>query len=159
MSVRNRILLDLGLFVAAVIAYAPALTGVGVHEWLSIAIVVPALVHLVVNWDWVRRVVRTAGERLSSGSALNFAVDATLFVAAIAVVLSGLLVSQVVAGTFGITVSASALWHSVHSLSADATVVLLLAHFLLHAKWMAKVAARWMTSIDDDQALNTTPTR
>lgn len=139
MSARYRILLDVALLAAIVVAYAPSLTGVPLHEWLSIAILVPFIVHLAINWEWVIRVAKGALARLRAATAINAIVDVALFVAAVTVVLSGLLISQAVLPTLGLSLGASAIWHSLHSLSADATIVLLLVHFALHAKWMAAV--------------------
>lgn len=148
MTARNRLLLDVALFAAIVAAYAPAVTGLSVHEWLSLALVVPALAHLVLNWEWVVRVARGALARLAAKSWFDALVDTVLFVSTIAVILSGLLISQVIAGAFGIATNASAVWHTVHSVSADLTIVSLLAHFALHAKWMARVFQGWLDRID-----------
>ena len=69
-------------------------------------------------------------------------VDAALFVAAVTVMLSGLLISQSIARAFGITIVPNALWVSTHSWSADATILLLLVHFVLHWRWIASVAGK-----------------
>jgi len=148
MTVRNRLLLDVALFAAIVVAYAPAATGISIHEWLSVAIAVPFLLHMVVNWEWVVRFAKNAFEKATSASLLNGIVDLALFVSAVAVVLSGLLISQVVAGTSGITLAGSAIWHSVHSLAADATIALLLLHFALHAGWMASAFQAMLRRFD-----------
>lgn len=159
MSVRNRLLLDVALFAAIVVAYAPVATGISIHEWLSVAIAVPFLLHLVVNWEWVLRFVRNAFEKLTSTSLLNGIVDLALFVSAVTVVLSGLLISQVVAGALGIALASSAVWHSVHSLAADATIALLLLHFALHARWMASAFQTMLQRFDaqDSAALRGAP--
>lgn len=136
MSVRNRLVLDVALFVAIVLAYAPAATGVSVHEWLSVAIIVPVLVHLIVNWEWVARTTRTFAGRLRATPTVNLVVDAILFVAAVAVSLSGLLISQVVMGALGISVPAVAAWRTVHALSADVAIFALFVHLGLHARWI-----------------------
>ena len=69
-------------------------------------------------------------------------VDVALFIVAVTVMLSGLLVSQSVAGTFGVTIVPSSLWVSTHSWSADATILLLLVHFALHWRWIVNVAGK-----------------
>jgi len=151
MSVRNRLLLDVALFAAIVIAYAPAATGTSIHEWLSVAIAVPALLHLVLNWDWVIRFAKNVFGRLTSSSILNATVDAMLFVSAVAVVLSGLLISQVIAGTLGIETAGTQLWRTVHSLSADTTIALLFVHFALHARWMAAAFQSALRNLDPSE--------
>jgi len=148
MSTRNRLLLDVALFAAIVIAYAPSATGISVHEWLALAIVVPTLLHLVLNWDWVVRSASKLIDRLSTVSRLNLVVDVALFVAAVTVTVSGFMVSQAISTALGISVTATALWASVHSFSADATMLLLFAHFALHAKWMARVLQSNLSRLD-----------
>ena len=138
MSARNRLALDAGLFVALLVAYYPVRTGIAVHEWLSIAIVVPLLAHLIINWDWTTAVAARLAGKLRATSKVNFAVDVLLFVSAVAVVLSGLLVSQSIAGLLGLQTNASLIWHSLHSVAADATIVLMLAHLGLHWRWIAR---------------------
>ena len=95
MSARTRILLDLGMFLALLGAYNPALTGLAIHEWLSIAVIVPLLLHLIINWEWTVRITTAFLDRLFHASRLNLIVDTTLFVSSVAVMLSGLMISQV----------------------------------------------------------------
>jgi len=138
MKVRDRLIIDVALFVALLVANNPAWTGIAVHEWLSIAIVVPLGLHLVINWEWTVRVTRRLLDRMLHMSALNLVVDAALFVSAVAVMLSGLMVSQAIAGALGMAAAPGALWAAVHSVSASATVGLLLVHFALHWRWIVR---------------------
>jgi hypothetical protein len=142
MTARSRFLLDLGMFAALVSAFYPAWTGLAVHEWLSLALIIPLLVHTVINWEMTLRVVRAFFDRLLHTSRLNLVVDAALFVSGVAVMLSGLMVSQVVAGTLGLRTAASPMWVALHSVSADATIALLLLHLALHWRWVVSVAFR-----------------
>jgi hypothetical protein len=142
MSARARLWLDLALFGALFIAYNPAWTGVAVHEWLCVITVVPLLFHVIVNWDMTLAILRRFAGRLRATPKVNLVVDAALFIVAVTVMLSGLLISQSVAGAFGITIVPSSLWVSTHSWSADATILLLLVHFALHWRWIVNVAGK-----------------
>jgi len=157
MSARNRLLLDIALFAAIVMAYAPSATGISVHEWLSLAIVIPTLLHLILNWDWVVRTADKLMSRLSSVSKLNLVVDVALFVAAVAVTVSGLMVSQAISATLGFSATATALWSEVHSLAADATMLLLFVHFGLHAKWMARILQSGLGVFDEPVVTDAPP--
>jgi hypothetical protein len=139
MSARTRLWLDLGMFAVLLAAYNPELTGLPVHEWLSVAVIVPLLIHLIINWEWTVRITTAFLDRLFHTSRLNLIVDTTLFVSTVAVMLSGLMVSRVALAAFGLAVVPSAAWIALHAVSADMTVVLLIAHFALHAKWFARV--------------------
>ena len=166
MNARARLLLDLGMFAALLVAFNPAWTGIAVHEWLSLAVVFPLLVHLIVNWESSVRTVLRFAERLLHVSRLNIVVDAGLFVMTVACMLSGLMVSQVIIGLFGAGGSPSTLWVAVHSVSAEATIALLLVHFGLHWRWTAAVirrmahgATRRGAALHDHMPASSTPVR
>lgn len=138
MNTTKRLVLDLVLFGGFLAALSPGITGLLIHEWLSLAVAVPALIHLVVNWDWTVRIAKTFWSKLLSMSRLNFVIDVALFASAVTVMLSGLAVSQVIAGTMGLASTAGVAWHVLHSSSAMLTLFLLMAHFALHAEWFVR---------------------
>ena len=141
MSRRSRFFIDIALLIGLLVANDPARTGIAVHEWLSIALVVPLLVHLVINWEWTVHVTKRFFARLMSVSRLNLVVDVALFASTVAVMVSGFAVSSVLSGVLGFATSASPLWVAVHAASASATIIALLTHFALHAKWFAQTLA------------------
>jgi Domain of unknown function (DUF4405) len=139
MTARVRLFVDVLLFGSFVAAYYPLKTGLPLHEWLCLAMVAPAGLHLVVNWDWLERVYSTFFRRLRRATRVNFAVDVMLFVATVTVMLSGFMVSRVLAHAFGYIPASDPRWYRVHSLAANATVLLMALHLTLHWKWVKKV--------------------
>ena len=107
MTARSRLLLDGGLFAALLAVNNPAWTGISAHEWLGIALVTPLLVHLIINWDWTVRTVTNFVDKARNASRVNLVVDTLLFLATVAVMLSGLVVSTTLPGLFGFTSSPS----------------------------------------------------
>jgi hypothetical protein len=142
MTARARLYLDLALFGALFVAYNPAWTGLAVHEWLCIVAIVPLLFHVVVNWDQTLSILSRFAAIVRATPKVNLVVDVALFVAAVTVMLSGLLISQYAAKAIGVTIVPTAVWVSTHSWSADATIALLLVHFVLHWKWVVKAAGK-----------------
>lgn len=142
MSARARLWLDLALFGALFLAYNPAWTRVAVHEWLCVIMVVPLLFHVVINWDQTLQILRRFARLARTTPKVNLMVDAALFAVAVTVTLSGLLISQSVAGAIGVTIVPSSLWVSTHTWSADATILLLLVHFALHWRWIVNAAGK-----------------
>ncbi len=145
-SNRARLALDVGLFIALMVAFFPKATGIPVHEWLAALIIVPTLFHLVINWDWVKHTCARILEKLKTMSAINLLVDVALFLSAVTVMLSGFMVSQSIAGALGLTVVPSAAWHVAHSLSAKFSVLFMTVHLALHGRWIARVARGWLES-------------
>jgi hypothetical protein len=140
MSTRARLWLDLALFGALLVAYNPSWTGLAPHEWLCAAAIAPLLLHLVINWERTLTIARRFVEHVRHLPRLNLIVDSALFASAVGVTLSGFMVSQAIAGAFGVDVTPSSLWTSVHSFSADATIALLVVHFALHWRWITGAA-------------------
>jgi hypothetical protein len=142
MSSQERLALDLGILAAVIAAANPAMTGLLLHEWIGFVLVVPALIHLIVNWEWVVKMVSGALAKARAASVLNLTVDVGLFASLIAVTLSGILVIPGLAASLG--VSASPVWHIVHLWSSNLTIAFTLTHFALHWQWMARVAGRML---------------
>lgn len=136
---KARLALDLGLFVAILVAFFPTFTGITVHEWLSLAIFIPTVLHLAVNWDWAVRVIARFLGKVRATSRVNLVVDTLLFVATVTVMLSGLMVSQAIAASLGVTIVPSAAWLLAHAFSARAVIALMLVHFALHWQWVTRV--------------------
>jgi hypothetical protein len=124
-----------------VVASHPEWTGIGFHEWLAAIVVLPALYHLVVNWDWVARVAVGFIGKLKAASRINLVVDIVLFLATITVMVSGVMVIPgVVSTAVGTTILG--VWSEAHRISSYITILAMVAHFLLHAEWMTDVAFR-----------------
>ena len=157
MSVRGRLLLDLAMFGALLAAFNPGWTGLAWHEWLSVAVIVPLLYHLVINWDKVLRVMTTFAEKLWHGSRLDLVVDAALFVLAVTAMMSGLMVSQVVAPVLGVHLTPTSIWVSVHDWSADFTIVLLLVHTVLHWRWIYNCTLNFAGRVSGARPVRRTP--
>ena len=122
MRARTRLALDASLLVAFIAAYRPAWTGLTVHQWLSLVIVAPLLVHGVVNWEWTLRIARTFFERLLHMSRLNLAIDSALFLSAVCVMVSGVMVSPMLLSLLGVHSMQAPVWHLIHKWSANATI-------------------------------------
>ena len=140
MTTQERLALDATIFGIVILAANPAITGLGVHVWLGLVLIVPALTHLVVNWEWVLHTIARLFAKLRAASRLNLVVDAALFGSLVAVTLSGFLVIPGLASAFGLTVTGY--WHVVHLATSDLTVGLTLLHTALHWRWLANALRR-----------------
>ena len=139
MSAASRFTIDGILLVAFISAYNPAVTGLSIHEWLSLGLVFLAIFHMALNWDWMVRVTVTFLARVRAMSRINLVVDLVLFVSTVTVMLSGFVVSRIIGPSVGLSPSTDLLWHSVHSTSADVTVLAFSLHGVLHWRWISSV--------------------
>lgn len=142
MTARERLPINVFMFGAFIAAYKPLATGFSLHEWLSLVLVAPILVHLVINWDWAVRVSTSFSRQLRKMNRINLVVDIALFLSTVTAMLSGFMVSRVISGFLGFSAPAGLVWHIVHSVSADAVIAVALLHTALHWKWFVKVLRR-----------------
>jgi len=137
-------LLDLLLFVAALIAFEPRLSGIPIHEWLSLALGITLTVHLLWHWDWMLNVGKRYFKRLFHLSRLKFVVDLLFLIAFVTVMVSGLLISRSILPLFGIQTDHRSIWRPIHSLSADWSLLFLAIHLGLNWDWIVCTLKRYV---------------
>jgi hypothetical protein len=99
---------------------------------------------LLFHWKWITTLTKTFFKNLLHASRLDYLVDGLLFVAMTAATLSGLMISRNVMATLGISLPAVPAWRSIHSLSANLSLVLVAVHFGLHWKWVITNVRRFI---------------
>jgi hypothetical protein len=141
---KTNLLVDSAIFAAFLIAFEPGLTGIAIHEWLSLALAATLVIHLVLHWDWVVAVGARYFRKLFHESRLNFLVDVFLLAAYVLVMLSGILISRSVIAVLGIQLAESPAWRFLHSWSANASLLLTGLHLALHWKWIVAAIKRFV---------------
>lgn len=133
---------NLAIDAVALVLYAvvslPSLTGVGFHEWASVALFVLFIVHCAVHYDWVVDVAKGARDSRAWARQGNLALDALILVAFMVVMVSGLGISGTVLPSFGLVSFGYYVWGPLHSLSAKVLLALLLIHLVAHWRWIAR---------------------
>ncbi len=147
MSTKTNLLLDLAIFTAFLAVSNPHLTGNSIHEWLSLAFAVAIITHLLFHWRWLVKVTTNFFKRFFHQSRLNYIVDALFFIAMTGSIFSGVLISKAVLSTLGIQLGKiSRSWKSIHTLTSDASLILLGIHFALHWKWVVTNTGRYIVT-------------
>jgi hypothetical protein len=143
---RGKLAIDAVAFVAYLAVTNTKLTGIPVHEWLSVGVTLVLALHVAVDWDYTMKVLRNFIRKLLSVSRLSLVVDLLLFVVITAVMLSGFLVSRVVVPTFGLSVPFGPTWRILHSLTATLALPVLGVHVGLHWRWIVEATRRTLAS-------------
>ena len=138
----RRLVLDLGMFAGTILLLEPEATGLPVHEWLGLAIAVPIIGHVTLNWPWVAAVARKAFGYLPAMTRVNQFLNTVLFVAMVIAITSGVMVSEVVAPRLASILGVAPAWLDVHEASANAAVAIVVIHAALHWRWLARTASR-----------------
>lgn len=143
---RNKVNLaiDIGIFGAFLAATAPKLTGLAIHEWLSIGFGVAIITHLLLHWQWIVEVTKRFFSKAQMSARVNYVLNTLLFIIFTLIIFSGLMISEVALPLFGIQATPGFTWRSIHKLSADASVFLLGLHVALHWKWIVNAVKRFV---------------
>ena len=133
---RFLLILDSLLFVGTLVLQVVRLTGLTLHEWIGIAIAVPLLVHLILQWQWITTTWRRAIAEKRRRSQFNFLLNALLFVFMTLAIFSGILASEVVTPHLTLAAGRTAAWSDVHSFATNTLVGLVGLHVALNWRWI-----------------------
>ena len=145
-STKTNLILDISIFSAFLVISNPRLTGTTIHEWLSISFAAAIITHLLFHWQWIVKIGSEFFKKLFHQSRLNFVVDSLFFIAMTGAIFSGLLISKDILSLAGIQFNAGQAWKSIHSLTADASLIMLGLHFALHWNWVVTNVGRYIVS-------------
>ncbi|MDR3574332.1 MAG: DUF4405 domain-containing protein [Anaerolineaceae bacterium] len=138
------LMIDIGIFLAVLLALEPSFTGLAIHEWFALSLAGMVIIHLLVHWQWMVSMTSKFFKNLFHDSRLNYIVDALFFIAFTAAVMTGLMVSHVVMPFLNIKVAEDPIWPKLHGLAADATLYLTALHTALHWDWFVKLGNRYL---------------
>ena len=141
-SNRTKLLLDIGTFLAFLITMDPRFSGLAVHEWLSIALAGTIIVHLLLNWDWIVNITKRLFGKVASGTRMNYVLNWLLFIDGILIMLSGILISEAVLPTLGISLPMNFAWRRLHDMSANLALLIMGLHLAMHWNWIVTTFKR-----------------
>ncbi|MGH7594112.1 MAG: DUF4405 domain-containing protein, partial [Gemmatimonadales bacterium] len=134
---RFLLMLDTLLFVIAVVLQVVRLTGLPAHEWLGLAIALPLLIHLVLQWQWIVATWHRAMADQNRRARFNLLLNALLFVSMALAIFTGVMESQVVAPGIRLASGRTAIWSDLHSFCTNVLVGLVGLHVALNWRWIA----------------------
>jgi hypothetical membrane protein len=130
---RPRLIVDAILAVSFLALMSVNLTGLLLHEWWGLALMLLVVVHLLAQWDWTVSSTRDFLSRLTGRVRVNYLLNWGLFVAGVLVFVSGIVISENALPALGLSPGRGGtpifgFWHQLHTLSADAVLVLAAIH-------------------------------
>jgi cytochrome b561 len=130
------LVLDVLMLALVCVLEALSLTGLRWHEWLGFALCALVLFHVILQWPWFlaefRKLLRRGAYRTRINSALNY----LLFIVMVAVLVSGVLISNQIAPRLGNTLGRPRVWSELHSWLNFTLVVLVGLHLALNWDWI-----------------------
>ena len=141
---KTKLVLDVIIFIAFLIAMEPRSSGITIHEWLATALIAVLIVHLLLSWDWITRITRRFIGKLNTQSRLNYILNWSLFIDGAVIMLSGFMISESLIPYLGIQLPRSFAWRGLHEFSTNLFIVLLGLHTALHWSWVADTFKRYV---------------
>jgi hypothetical protein len=133
---RYFLMLDVIMLILVCVLEALSLTGLAWHEWLGFALCVLVLLHVVLQWRWFitefRRLFIRGAYRTRANSVLNY----LLFIGMVAVLVSGVIISNQVAPFVGNSLGRPRVWSELHGWLNFTLVVLVALHLALNWDWV-----------------------
>ncbi|HVY94467.1 MAG TPA: DUF4405 domain-containing protein [Bryobacteraceae bacterium] len=134
--------LDVTLAVSVCALQTVPATGLVIHEWLGLALVIMVYAHLLLSWSWIASNTRRLFTAQPIRSRVNFVLNLALFASVTAAIFSGILISQKAIPVLTASKAAPAMnwrWDSLHHEFAN--FVLMLAGFHVAINWEWALAA------------------
>jgi hypothetical protein len=148
MKTNHRLIIDLVVAVVYLIAANPAITGLFIHEWVSLGILVVLIVHAAASFDSIRTVLRRRDDRVAFA---NLILDAALLIVFMVVTVSGIMVSRHILPLFGYVAPGYFFWNPLHSISAKILLALLIIHVVAHFRWFASLLPKGKKALSRDK--------
>lgn len=134
-TTKKNLVIDVIALVVYLVVATPALTGIVVHEWLSIGLFLAFLFHTAMHADWAVEALRNL--KLATWSTRgNLVLGVAILLAFVVVMVSGLGISGALLQTFGLYAEGYFFWDPLHAIAAKVLLALLLLHVVVHAKWL-----------------------
>lgn len=145
--------LDVGLAAAFLVALRPFVTGLTIHEWLGLGMGAALVIHAVAHRQWIAGISRQLFRRLPVRTRVYYALDATLFMAFVVIIITGVMMSTTVLPLFGVQGVASLAVAPVHKWASYLTLALLGIKLGLHWTWIKNAVRRHGIGVLHEPAL------
>jgi len=128
--------LDVCLLVSFLVATAPRLSGIPVHEWLSVALAVVVIWHLLRHWQWIVQVGKSFFQTVTVTAKLNYLLNVLFFVTFVLLMYSGIAISDAVMPSLGTRYFDNRAWRMYHHLFSNITLIIMAVHVAVNWQWI-----------------------
>lgn len=138
----TKIVLDLMMAITFVLLMNPkVLDGLPFHEIAGLVIGLAILTHIGLNFRWVINITKKIFDpKLPNKTRFSYLLNILLLISMATVIITGILISRVVFPNLAVQGGRSI--RGIHSLSADATLVLVGLHIGIHWQWIMSICKK-----------------
>lgn len=133
---RYLLALDAAMLVLACVLEVLSLTGLQWHEWLGFVLCALVLLHVILQWPWFVAGFRRLFTRGATRARVNMVLNFLLFSVMVAVLVSGVLISNQVGSVVGLTLGRPRVWDEMHSWLNFTLIVLVGVHLAMNWDWV-----------------------
>jgi hypothetical protein len=130
--------IDFLLFFGFIMSFYLDLTGVIGHQWLGLAVIILAGIHLMTHWDWVKAVTTRLFKSTPARSRWYYLIDFLLMLGAVIILETGLIIST----WFNLSLSNYPAWLDIHIYASLATLALTTVKVGLHWRWVVATTSK-----------------
>lgn len=138
-----KLYVDIFLFISFVLVNIPQATGIPFHEWISVLFIVPLMIHILLDWNWIVSVTKRMFGRLPGEVRFNHIFDLIIFIMMTLALMTGFVISEAALPAIGIHVTIDPFWSMMHDLTANLTMVLIGIHLAMHWGWIVNSFKRY----------------
>ena len=131
--------LDVTLLASVCALQTVRFTGLVLHEWLGLSMVAMALAHMLFSWSWIASLSRRLFTLQSARARINYLLNLSLFAAVVAVIFSGILISQKAVPSLTGMKAAPTMdwrWDYLHNLFSLFAIMLSGFHLAMNWEWV-----------------------
>jgi hypothetical protein len=141
---KTKLWVDVLIFIVFLIAMDPHTSGLAIHEWLTLSVMVAMIVHLLLSWDWITEITRRFFGKLAMLNRINYILNWLLFIDGTLIMVSGMMISEVALPLMGIKLPLGFAWRRLHDMSANIFLLLLGVHTALHWGWIVTTFSKYL---------------
>lgn len=119
-----------------VLTLAPQATGIPIHEFVGFLVIIPLIVHLIMDWRWIVNITKRLFKKVPAETRFNYFLDWLLFFLFVVATFTGVLISEAALPAFGINLVIDPFWSQLHDMSANLMTIVLGVHLAMHWKWI-----------------------
>jgi hypothetical protein len=142
-SQKSNWVIDAFLLIGFLAAFYLDLTGLPIHQWLGVGLVILTIVHFINHWDWVKNVVQRFFGKTSNRTRTYALIDLFLMLGFVLIIETGLVIST----WFNLQLTNYNLWRDIHVYSSISTLVLTVIKISMHWQWIVKTAKKVFPSV------------
>lgn len=133
-----KVILDVTMLIAFLFLMEPWATGLYLHEWAGILVVTIFLVHLILNWIWIKVSTGSFFRRMPLRKRLKYILNWFILAGFTLVVFSGMKIAHLIDFSWLGMEGSSRFWRFGHTSFSFITLILVAIHLGLNWQWIVR---------------------